>query len=548
MSRRTARPALLKRPVGLMLATSLWMATLGNLPLWQELSRLNLLGGAKGLAFGAGLALMIAAALLAVQSLLAWRWTLKASTTFLLLASAVGAYYMQTYRVVIDPTMMVNVVQTNPSEAADLITPTMVAFVVLLGGLPAVLVWWLPVDYRRWPRRAMHNAALLLAGLLAVVGLVLASFQPLSSTMRNHKHVRYLINPLNSLYAVGSVATASLRHTDTRLRPIGEDARLAAAPAGAKPPLVLLVLGETARAVNFGLNGYARDTTPKLAREGVVSWRNVRSCGTSTAASVPCMFSSVGREAFQDLTAPHENLLDVLQRAGLAVFWLDNQAGCKGVCDRVPNANTADAPVPELCDGGECLDEALLRNLDARLAKLPAERRARGTVVVMHQMGSHGPAYHKRSPAAFKRFQPECTTATLQNCEREQVVNAYDNSILYTDHVLAQAIGWLKTQSATHDTAMVYLSDHGESLGENGLYLHGLPYAVAPDVQKQVPWITWLSPGFAQRQGLQTECLKARADQAISHDHLFHSMLGLLAVQTAVYKPPLDAYAACRQR
>ncbi|MDT7834301.1 phosphoethanolamine transferase [Aquabacterium sp. OR-4] len=570
-----------------MLLVSLWLASVGNLPLWLELDRLGLLQGRGGPWLGAGLMLAIAAALMALQSLLAWRHTLKGTAIALLLIAAAGGYFMHTYHVVIDPAMMLNVAQTDVHEAGDLIGPRLLLALALAGGLPALWVWRQPLHYRPWPRRALHNLALLLAALLLLLGAVLASYQPLSSAMRNHKHVRYLINPLTTLFSGAWVASAPLRQRDARLHPVGEDAHLAAnppapagpgalgalglataqaataSPAAGRSPLVVLVLGETARAANFGLNGYARDTTPALAREGtVLSFRQVRSCGTSTAASLPCMFSHLGREGFVADPRRHENVLDVLQRAGLAVLWLDNQGGCKGVCERVPHASTADAlptgvppyPAGTCAADGECFDTALLHGLDARLAAAPGvpaaqwqASRARGTVLVLHMMGSHGPAYYKRSPPELKRFGPECASTTLPDCSREQVLNAYDNSIAATDAMLAATIDWLKRQSAQHDTALVYLSDHGESLGENGLYLHGLPYAMAPDVQKQVPWLTWLSPAFAARQQLDAACLAARADQPLSHDHLFHSLLGLAAVQTRAYLPALDAYAACRR-
>ena len=400
----------------------------------------------------------------------------------------------------------------------------------------------------RWPRRLGRNLLGGLLGLVLVVVAVLASFQPLSSTMRNHKQLRYLLNPLNSLYALGMVASEPLRRNDRVLLPLGTDARLGASHGGgAKPPLLLLVVGETARAGNFSLNGYARPTNPELAMLPVVSWRNAWSCGTNTAASVPCMFSHLGREAYGSRKANHENLLDVAQRAGMAVLWLDNQAGCKGVCARVPNVETSALKHPTLCPDGECFDPIMLDGLDARIAALPEAQRSKGVLLVMHQMGSHGPAYFKRVPADRKPFQPECRTNNLQDCSREQLVNAYDNTIAYTDHFLAQAIGWLQQRQAANDTALLYVSDHGESLGENNLYLHGLPYAIAPDVQKRVPWITWLSPGFTQRSRLDLACLRGRADAEVSHDHYFHSVLGLLDVQTGAYDPKLDAYAACRR-
>ena len=540
-------------PLPLIAVTSLWMATLGNWPLWQYLVELGLLRGATGWGLGAALLVIIAGTLVALQSLLAWRMTLKPVAIVLLLGTAAGAYFMLAYGIMIDSTMLINVLQTDPREAADLFSPSLLATLLLGGALPAWLVWRWPVRYGRWPRRLLRNALKISLGLLLVVAAVMASYQSLSSTMRNHKSVRYLINPLNSVYALGVIASQPLRRDDSTLLPLAEDVRLDPVSANPEkpPPLLLLVLGETARMSNFGLNGYARPTTPGLAKlaqtEPLISWRNAWSCGTNTAASLPCMFSHLGREAFVDRSVNHENLLDVAQRAGLAVLWLDNQAGCKGVCDRVSNVNTSSFKDAKLCPGGECFDEILLQGLDARIAALPADARARGVLLVMHQMGSHGPAYYKRAPPAFKRFMPECTTNVLQDCSRELLVNAYDNSIVYTDHLLASAIGWLRGREAVNRTAMVYLSDHGESLGENNLYLHGLPYALAPDVQKRVPWISWLSPAFASEQGLDLACLQARVDAPLLHDHLFHSVLGLLNLQTSVYQPELDAYAPCRR-
>ncbi len=544
-------PITARGPLALILASSLWMATLGNWPLWQRLAELDLLRGAAGWGLGAALALAITGALVALQSLLAWRLSLKPATIVLLMATAAGAYFMATYRIVIDSTMLVNVVQTNPSEAADLFSPWLLATLVLGGALPAWLVWRWPVHYGRWPRRLLRNALALATGVALVVAAVVAAYQPLSSTMRNHKSVRYLINPLNSVYALGVIASQPLRRDESSLLPLATDVQRGEAPAGAaaaRPPLLLLVLGETARAANFGLNGYARPTTPELAKLPLVNWRNAWSCGTNTAASVPCMFSHLGREAFAERSHNHENLLDVAQRAGLAVLWLDNQGGCKGVCARVPSVDTSGLKDAALCPDGECFDEIMLKGLDERITALPAEARARGVLLVMHQMGSHGPAYFKRSPKAFKRFQPECSTNVLQDCSAEQLVNAYDNSIAYTDHFLAAAIAWLGQREAEYRSAMVYVSDHGESLGENNLYLHGLPYAFAPDLQKRVPWISWLSPSFAQQQGLDEACLQRRTELPVSHDHYFHSVLGLLALQTSVYQREFDAYDACRRQ
>ncbi|HSI60047.1 MAG TPA: phosphoethanolamine--lipid A transferase [Ideonella sp.] len=543
-SRAGWHPAL--HPAWLVVACSAWIGTVCNLALWRALARTDDLGGGQGVLLGLALAVMITSALAGLLGLLAWRSTLKPALTLLLLAAAFGAYFMLSYGVVIDATMITNVLQTDPRETRDLLNGRLVTHVLLLAVLPAALVWRWPVRRLRWGRQLAHNTLLLLASLAVLVLVLLASFQPLSSTMRNHKQLRYLINPLNSLYALGQVAAAPLQRGSTPLQALGTDARLGPSyTAQRKPPLLVLVLGETGRAGNFGINGYARPTTPELAREQIATLSNAWSCGTSTAASVPCMFSGLTRTEYIHDNHNAENLLDVIQRAGLAVLWLDNQAGCKGVCERVPHASTLSLQDPQLCGEGECLDEIMLRGLDERIAALPAERRAKGVVIVMHQMGSHGPAYFKRSPPAYKRFMPECASNALQDCSREQVVNAYDNTIAYTDHFLAATIAWLKASQDRAETAMLYVADHGESLGENNLYLHGLPYALAPDVQKHVPWIAWFSPGFEQRRQLSAACLQSQRDQRVSHDNYVHSVLGLLDIQTSVRKPALDLYSRC---
>jgi lipid A ethanolaminephosphotransferase len=523
--------------------TSLWLAAFANWPLWHELQALGLLRGAGGWMLAGLSALMIALLLTALLSLLAWRGVLRPAAALLLVAGAAGAHFMSSYGVVIDQGMLVNAMQTDWHEAESLVNPHLLLTLALLAGLPLLLLARVQARPSTWRVALLRNAAASIASLLLAVVVAVMCFQPLASAMRNHKQLRYMVNPLNTVYALGLLAAQPFKRPPQPPLAVGLDAHVAV--RGAHPSLLLLVLGETGRSGNFALNGYGRDTTPELAREGVASFRNAWSCGTSTAASVPCMFSPLGRDGFEARTRDTENLLDVLKHAGMGVLWVDNQSGCKGVCDRVATVNVSASKDAVLCAGAECLDGILLERLDERLAALPAAQRANGIVVVLHQMGSHGPAYHERSPREFKHFGPECTASNLQDCSREQIVNAYDNSIAYTDHVLASAIEWLRGREHEWDTGLVYLADHGESLGENNLYLHGLPYALAPDVQKHVPWITWLSAGLQKRTGVAMACLRSRTDVPLSHDHLFHSVLGLMQVETSAYRQSLDAYSAC---
>lgn len=537
-----------RHPHTVIAATSLWLASVCNLPLWQAVSALPDVQGLRGWGFGLAFMLLVAAGNAAVLGLLAWGRLVKPVLALALLAAASGVYFMWSYGIVIDSTMLVNVLQTDPREAGDLLNWRMAAALLLLAALP--LAWLLRQRLRPlggW--RTLWQRLLFVAGalLLGVASLLLV-FQDFASTMRNHTQLRYLINPLNSLYAVLDLASKPLRMDTRTLAPLGRDAQLGASYRGqSAPPLLLLVVGETARAANFGLDGYARATTPQLAaRSDIANAPDAWACGTSTAASLPCMFSHLGREAFNNRKSNSEGLLDVLQQAGLAVLWIDNQSGCKGVCARVPEISTSALQDAQWCAGGECQDPIMLRDLQAHIDAQPAERRARGTVVVLHQMGSHGPAYAKRSLAAQKQFLPECQTNALQQCSRQEVVNAYDNSILATDAFLNASIQWLAQRGGP--SALLYVSDHGESLGENNLYLHGLPYRIAPDTQKHVPWLAWLAPAMQARTYTATACLQRDwRERRIAHDDYFHSVLGLMDVRTSAYDGARDVFAPCRQ-
>jgi lipid A ethanolaminephosphotransferase len=255
------------------------------------------------------------------------------------------------------------------------------------------------------------------------------------------------------------------------------------------------------------------------------------------------MFAPVGRRQYDEARIRgSESLLHVAARAGVAVHWRDNQSGCKGVCDGLPNDTVQGLNAPGLCSDGRCLDEGLAHGLEQRLAGAQGVQ-----LLVLHQLGNHGPSYFRRYPKAFARFTPVCEHDDLQRCTREEIVNAYDNALLYTDHLLAQLLTQLRAHESRVDTALLYVSDHGESLGEKGLFLHGMPHAIAPAEQTKVPMVLWLSAGLQQTLGLDLDCLRQRATKPASHDHLFHTLLGLTDVRTALYEAALDLTLECRR-
>ena len=473
-------------------------------------------------------------------SLLVWRRTARVVLSLLVVVAALAGHYMAAYGIYIDADMVRNVLHTDWREATDLAGPD--ALLPLLAAVPPLFVVWRVRLRPRGVARAVLARIVFLLGMV-LVGLVgvLPSLQPLTAFLRNQREVRYLVTPANVLVSLAKVVSEDPPgRTHTRL-PIGEDAVQSPAATMRRPRLLVLVVGETARAANWGLNGYARQTTPELAARGVLNFPHVTACGSSTEVSLPCMFSPWGRERYDEKAIrSHQSLLHVLQRAGVATVWRENQSGCKGVCTGLPVEDLHARKDPALCDGTRCFDGILLEGLEETVARNTGDQ-----VIVLHMLGNHGPTYFERYPPAFRRFTPVCETSDLGRCSRVQIVNAYDNALAYTDHVLAGAIDRLSTLPG-YDTALIYVSDHGESLGEKGLYLHGMPYAIAPREQLDVPMVAWFSPSWRQSTHLDPQCLRDRTGRQASHDQLFHTVLGLTDVKTSLYRPDHDIFLTCR--
>ena len=524
----------------LLLCCVFWVAVI-NRPFFQA----ALAGRALADANAWGFALALGVGLVCLHALLLApfcnRYTVKSVLGLLIVATAIAGHFTNYLGVYLDPSMLRNTLRTDVHEASELFSWAMLPNLLVFAALPLLVLWRARPRRLPWLRSLVIRLGFMALMAALTVGMVLAIFQPLASAMRNHKEMRYLITPANYLWSLGSVAAVDLRGQAGPKRVLGEDA--AAGPshaAGGKPRLLVLVVGETARAANWGMNGYARQTTPQLATLPVINFSDVTACGTNTEVSLPCMFAPIGRRDHDEARIRgSQTLLHVLTRAGVAVDWRDNQSGCKGVCDGLPATSVMALAPPGLCERGRCMDEGLLHGLDALL------KNVRGTqLLVLHQLGSHGPAYFRRYPKEFARFAPVCQNDDLRLCSREEIVNAYDNSLLYTDHVLALLLKKLQANPAV-DSAMVYVSDHGESLGENNLYLHGIPYAIAPDVQKKVPMVMWFSDGFSNQAGLDLACLRKRANLPAAHDHLFHTTLALLDVRTRLYEPAWDLTHGC---
>ena len=456
--------------------------------------------------------------------------TLKPLLVLVLAVSSVASYFMNTFNIVIDTEMLRNVFQTDAAEAADLWNWKLLASFLLLGVLPSILVLKAKVNYRPLKTEFLSKMKLaaILVSFLLVTGIVFSGNY--YSFFREHKPLRFYANPGAWIFSTVRYSLGSRKAEARTVRPIGRDAAIPPSDSGRE--LIILVVGEAVRADRFSLNGYGRETNPLLARENVISFSNFYSSGTATAVSVPSMFSVYGRSGYSDKKGREtENLLDVLTHAGVNVLWRDNNSSSKGVAARVAYQ---DFRTPKN-------NPVVRRGVQGRRDALgpPGVHRRTGkgdVLIVLHQMGNHGPAYYKRYPKEFEKFTPVCKTNQLEDCTIEQIGNAYDDAILYTDYFLSRVVELLKRNTGNFETAMVYVGDHGESLGENRVYLHGLPYFMAPDSQKHVPAILWLGESFeADRSSL-----RAKAHLPFSHDNLFHTILGMMEIRTAVYNRNLD--------
>ncbi|MGE8486406.1 phosphoethanolamine transferase [Pseudomonas sp. FP1740] len=531
------------RPEWVTLVSSAFLLAGFNLVLWQHLFDITAADG-QGIVMRVAFGLMILAAFNIVLTLLAFRPVMKPVLTLIFLISAGVAYFMSQYGVLIDAGMLRNFAETNATEVRDLLSLKLFVYIVLLGVLPSWLLWKIPVNYRRWHRELLSKVLVSVASVAVIGGVALVNYQGLSSLFRNHHELRLMVVPSNYIGASFGYLREQVVSARQPFAKLGEDAQKNPAwQAHDRKSLTVLVVGESARAENFGILGYDRDTTPKLSKEsGLIAFTDVHSCGTETAVSVPCMFSNMGRKDYDASKAKNqEGLLDVLKRAGLEVIWRDNQSGCKGTCDRVTVDDVSDLKDPVLCANSECRDEILLQGMQHFIDTLNKD-----TVLVLHQMGSHGPEYFKRYPKEYEHFTPVCESNALNNCSRESIVNGYDNTLVYTDHVLSTLIDLLRSNQGKVDTAMLYLSDHGESLGEYNLFLHGTPYMLAPEQQKHVAMLAWFSDSYQKSFSVDTHCLQLSREKPLSQDNLFHSMLGLLEVNSTVYNPGLDMFAGCR--
>ncbi|MDX2374270.1 phosphoethanolamine--lipid A transferase [Psychrobacter sp. PP-21] len=515
----------------LLITTALYLVATANTGFFEQV--LNVYPFIKNIGFILSITGVLFGLMWLVLQLLCYRQIAKPVLITLLITAAICGYFTDAYGTIFDTNMLINSMETDQAEAMGLFTPSLVIRVLILGVLPAFIISKIRLKRFTWQLSILQKTVTLILSIAVIAACLLPFGDQYASFFRQHKEVRSYANPITPIYSMlklGENYIKELRRPDTFTLHATDARRLTPDNSIAKPKLMVFVVGETARADHFGLNGYTRNTTPLLSKQSdLYSFQNAVSCGTSTAYSVPCMFSYANRTDYDIDTAKYnENVLDTLNKQGVNVIWRDNNSSSKGVADRVTFEDYKTADTNPKCDV-ECRDIGMLDGFD-KLVKSGSSQKemAKDTLILMHQMGNHGPAYYQRYPKEFEAYNPVCMTNELSKCDAQSVINGYDNAIRYTDYFLSNVIDTLKPYEQDYDVVMVYISDHGESLGEDNIYLHGLPYKFAPDAQKHVPTIVW-SPNS---NSIDTESLSSMVNQPVSHDFITPTLLSFFGITT----------------
>ena len=517
------------------LLISIFIVLFLNLPLWSFLYKLSAIDNLIPISFLLSFFIVLICFIYIGISLFTFPHIHKIFLSFILICSSLAQYFMLKYGVIIDSYMIQNVFETDFKESLELVSYSMLLNILFLGILPLLAIFMGKIKY---PNKIFGYIKFYLYSLLALVifiAIIFFQYKTFVSVFRNHKDIIFRIIPNN--FINGIYQNAILMLPQDVKKQISSDAQKNDEWQNHKNRTVFVfVIGEAARADHFSLNGYNKETNPNLKKQGVINFENFHSCGTSTAVSLPCIFSSLDKANFnkQDFKY-NDNLVNLIKKSGFKVLWVENNGGgCKSVCDKISTIEMQSVEVNNNIDK-EIFDGEMLKVLNDFINNNKKD----DLFIILHQMGSHGPAYYKRTPKKFQHFKPICDSVELQKCSSEEIKNSYDNTILYTDYFLSEIIEILKEKTEVN-TAMFYVSDHGQSLGEKGIYLHGMPYLIAPKNQKHIPMLVWLSRNFKNEFNLDKRCIESVANDHFSHDNLFHSILDLLKIDTNIKNQKLS--------
>lgn len=456
--------------------------------------------------------------------LLCVRWNAKIILSFVLLISSVCGFYMHSLGILIDEGIVQSVFETHLSEALDMVSAGMILWVLGFGILPCIILWKLPLKHVKF-FKGVRQKVMVIIGLLTLLGIGYGFWgKDLVFVFKSQKTLIFMPNPIAPIRSL----VLYIQHSKEKhfaLDLIAQDAKLS---EFTPPQIVVFVIGESARSANFSLNGYARQTNPYTAMQNVISFKEFYSCGVITAISVPCMLTYYTQKTYthRNLSFYTNNILEIAQDLGYEVWYLGNNGGkCVGGCERnIQRVKYYEA---------DSLDGVMLPDIEHIISQAQNP-----TFIVVHQYGSHGASYFNRYPSEFEFFTPVCKQKELSKCTQDEIINAYDNSLRYSDYVLSQIIDLLRASKLR--TMLWYVSDHGESLGEFGQYMHGgFGYSLSPAFQRHIPSIMWFSDGWGD---LQSKA-EVKIDAELNHNFVFYTLLHLLGIETKDYDLKLDIFS-----
>lgn len=481
------------------------------------------------------------------------RYFLRLLIFLLLLSSCIIYYFKQTYGIIVDQDIIESffdaIKEKNIIEIKDLLNIKLFKAILLTVIIPFIPLFFIQIEYSSLIKEYIKRISLIIGMILFLIIMIAINYKDTSLTVRENRGANQEAIPHYSINSLFHIIKASV--TKAPKFSILDNNPILLNPE--EEIIGIIVVGETARADRMSLNGYNKKTNPLLEQQNIINYFEAYSCGTLTKTSVPCMFFLDDYDKFSETKAKYQqNTLDIINKAGGDVLWIENNSSCKGVCnhgtkriDIITEAeNTYDEVLVKITEEiilgqntniqdsvnniKKYIDFSREQNKEnyVNFIKKPKKRK----LIVLHIMGSHGPKYFKRYPSKFELFKPSCKKNTPQDCSQEELSNSYDNTILYTDYILNELIEILKKQNK--NSFLIYASDHGESLGEFGLYLHGVPISIAPKVQTHIPWLMWYSEKYKNNNNLTFKNQKEK----ITHEFFPHTILKSLKIKTTKLK------------
>lgn len=424
--------------------------------------------------------------------------------------NSVAVYFTNTYGVIIDKSMIGNILNTNYDESSSFFSFRLILYVIFLGIIPAIYIIKIKIINVTWKKFLLTSSLT----LLFIVILVFANASNWLWIDKNSKKLGGLAMPWS--YSVNTALFYIDKHKKNKKEILLPDATI----KDNEKSVVVLVIGESARSQNFSLYGYDKNTNPLLSKTKNLYHFNATSCATYTTAGVKGILEHTRTD---DL---YEILPNYLYRNNVDVVWRTTNWGEPPV--HIKDYQNKDA-LRANCKGEGCnYDEILLTGLKEQISACKKNK----VLIILHTSTSHGPTYSKKYPPRFEVFKPVCNSVELGNCSHQELINAYDNTIVYTDYILYNIIEDLK-QLKEYKSAMLFVSDHGESLGEKNLYMHGVPLSIAPKEQYEIPFIVWVSDNSSKL---------LKANKMLSQNHVFHSVLNFLGIQSPIYDEKMNIF------